>query len=151
MLNDTSFPLYAFEKDDLSMFLIARPDEVFHHIEPIDFENDEYLFWDAQGRAVKLTLERGTLTDIEEAENDITVREAFARYSQALGATVDTTGTLAEVWARLQTNVRPPSLLSRMVRNALGIGCSLIVLVVVAFTVLLVADVIKAAFVRYAH
>ena len=112
------------------MFLIEGPDRVLYHVEPIDLENNEYLFWNADGCAVRLTLERAELTKIEEAENEITLREAFARYSEALGAKVDTSGALAEVWARLQANVKPPSKLSRALRHSFGIGCLLIIIVV---------------------
>ena len=107
MFNDASFPLYVFEKDDWSMFLVESPDKVLYDIEPIDFENDEYLFWDAQGNGVRITLERGTLTSIENTENEITLQEAFSRYSQFLGTAVDTKGPFPEVWARLQANVKP--------------------------------------------
>jgi hypothetical protein len=55
MLSDTSFPLYVFEKDDWSMFLVEREEKLLYHIEPIDFENDEYLFWDAQGRGISVS------------------------------------------------------------------------------------------------
>jgi len=128
------------------MFLVENPGRVWCHIEPIDFEDDEYLFWDAQGRGVRLTLERGQLTKIEEAENEITLQEAFARYSRELGATVDTTGTLSEVWARLQSNVKPQSRLSRMAQNAVGFGCLLIITLVGVFVLILLGGVIKAIF-----
>jgi len=47
-----SFPLYVFEKDDWSMERVESPDRVLYQMEPIDIENDEYLFWDAKGRSV---------------------------------------------------------------------------------------------------
>jgi hypothetical protein len=148
MVSDTSFPLYVFEKDDWSMFLVESEDEFLYHIEPFDFENDEYLFWDAQGRGVRLTLERGVLTNVEQTENAITVQEAFARYSQTLGVTVDLNGALPEVWVKLQANVKPPSLLSRTIRHVLGVGCLLIVLTVVAFILILFGGAIKALLTR---
>jgi len=130
------------------MFLIESPDRVFSHIEPIDFENDEYLFWNAEGHGVRLTLEKGELTKIEEADNEITVREAFQQYSLALGSTVDTTGALPEVWARLQAQVKPQSWLSRLVRNILGSGCLLFVAVVAVFILVLLVRVLQAIFTR---
>jgi hypothetical protein len=151
MVNSASFPLYVFEKDDWSMFLVESPDRVCYHIEPFDFENDEYLFWDAHGRGVRLTLQggkltkMGTLTSIEEADNEISLHEAFARYSQALGVTVDTTGTLAEVWARLQSNVKPVEPPSRLSRAAWKVGCFGCVLIVVIFVLI---GIIKAVFAR---
>ena len=141
---NVAFPLYVFEKDDWSMFLVENPDRIFYHVEPIDFENDEYLFWDAHGRGVRLTLERGTLTNVEETRTEITIQEAFARYSHSLGVTVDTEGALAEVWARLQANVKPPSLRDRIIRNAIGVGCSAVVLTVLAFGLILVVGVVRA-------
>ncbi len=127
MANEISFPLYAHEKSDWSMFLVIDR-EGTSRIEPFDFENNGYLFWDAQERGVRLRIERGKLTNREEVENEISLREAFARYSQALGVMVDTTGALPEVWARLQANVKPPSLLTRMVGHTFGVGCLLIIL-----------------------
>jgi len=148
MASHTSFPLYVFEKDDWSMFLVESEDKLLYHIEPIDFESDEYLFWDAQGRGVRLTLERGVLTNIEQTENVMTVQEAFARYSQTLGVTVDPNGALSEIWERLQANVKPPSLLSRTIRHLFGVGCLLIVLTVATFILILFGGTIKALFTR---
>ena len=151
MVNSDSFPLYVFEKDDWSMFLVESPDDVWCHIEPIDFENDEYLFWDAHGRGVCLTLQGGkltrmaTLTSIEESDNEISLNEAFVRYSQALGVTVDTTGTFAEVWFRLQSNVKPKSRLSRAVENMVGVGCLLVIVIPV---ILLLIGSMRAVFRR---
>ncbi len=133
------------------MFLVEMPEDLWCHIEPIDFENDEYLFWDSQGRGVRLALQGGkwnrmaTLTSLDEADNEITLQEAFGRYAQALGATVDTTGKLADVWARLQSNVKPKSHLSRTARNAIGVGCSLIVVIPV---LLLLIGILRAVFGR---
>jgi hypothetical protein len=42
MNRSVSFPLFVFEKDDCSMFLVETPDKVLYHLEPIDIENDEY-------------------------------------------------------------------------------------------------------------
>lgn len=152
MASDTLFPLYCFEKDDCSMFLVENRDKLLYHIEPIDFENNEYLFWDADGLGVRLTLERGKLTEVIHADNEISLHEAFVRYSQALGATVDTTGTPAEVWTRLQACVKPLSWRNRVARNALGLGCSLIFAVFAIFVLGLlgsaIAGVIRAIFAR---
>lgn len=128
MGENTLFPLYTFEKDDWSMVLIENQDRVFYHIEPMDFENDEYLFWDAQGRDVRLIIDRKKPIKIEGTANEISLTEAFRRYSQVLGATVDLSGAPAEVWARLQANIKPESWRSRIARNLLGLGCLLIVL-----------------------
>lgn len=148
MFDDVAFPLYVFLKDDWSMFLVESPDTVFRHIEQFYFENDEYLFWDAQGRDVRLTLDCGTLVNIQVAHNEITVREAFVRYSKALGVAVDATGTLAEVWSRLQANVKPQTRLHRIAGNIMGSGCLLVVLAIVVLFLALVGGTIKAIFSR---
>ena len=145
MGENTSFPLYAFEKDGWSMVLVENEHRVFYYIEPIDFENDEYLFWDAQGRDVRLTIDRKKPVKIEEAANEITLTEAFRRYSHALGATVDLSGAPAEVWARLQANVKPASWRSRLFRNLLGFGC---LLIVSGFALILIIGIVKAVLFR---
>ena len=149
MVNSTSFPIYVFEKDDWTMFLVEGPDDdSLSKIEPIDLDNDEYLFWNAEGRAVRLTLHRGHLTGIEEAENEISLHEALARFSEALGLTIDTTGTIREVWARLQLNIKPPSKLRRALRNVSGFGCVLIVIAVAILVVIFAGGLIKTIFVK---
>ena len=123
------------------MFLVENQDRVFYHIEPLDFENNEYLFWDAQGRDISLIIEPKKPVKIEEAANEITLTEAFKRYSHASGATVDLSGAPAEVWARLQANVKPASWRSRLFRNLLGFGC---LLIVSAFVLILILGIVKA-------
>jgi len=68
MANEISFPLYAYGKGDWSMFLVKDRETILSRVEPFDFENDGYLFWDAQGRSVRLTIERTKLTNIEQAK-----------------------------------------------------------------------------------
>ena len=81
-----------------------------------------------QGRDVRLIIDRKKPIKIEGTANEISLTEAFRRYSQVLGATVDLSGAPAEVWARLQANIKPESWRSRIARNLLGLGCLLIVL-----------------------
>jgi hypothetical protein len=50
------FPLFAFEKDDHSMFLIEEPDRLLYHLEWIDIEDQEYIFWDSTGAGVRVTV-----------------------------------------------------------------------------------------------
>ena len=141
MSENASFPLYGFAKDDCSMFLIENESRVFYHIEPIDFENNEYLFWDAQGRDVHLIIDRKKPIKIEGTANEISLTEAFRRYSQVLGATVDLSGAPAEVWARLQANIKPESWRSRIARNLLGSGC---LVIIVAFALILIIAIVRA-------
>jgi hypothetical protein len=59
-----SFPLFVFEKDDYSMFVVETPDKVLDHMEPIDIENGEYLCWDANGGAVRISISGQRVTGI---------------------------------------------------------------------------------------
>jgi hypothetical protein len=113
------FPVYALA-DDRSMFLVESPARVLYHIEPIDIENKEYLFWDADGRGVRISLKGETVHAIEHTDNDLSLQEAFKLYSEAYGLSTDTTGPIAEVWGRLQEAEaalpKPASLWSRLLR-----------------------------------
>ena len=40
-----AYPLFVFDKSDRAMRLIEEPERLFFHLEEIDIENDEYLFW----------------------------------------------------------------------------------------------------------
>lgn len=51
-----SFPVLVYEKDDRSIYLCNSLDEVRAAAESYDIENDEYLFFDAEGYPVKATL-----------------------------------------------------------------------------------------------
>ncbi|MGC2465256.1 MAG: hypothetical protein WA517_08675, partial [Candidatus Acidiferrum sp.] len=52
------YPLFVFEKDDCSMQIVEKPDELFLNLEEFDIQNDEYLFWDANGQGVCLRLSK---------------------------------------------------------------------------------------------
>jgi len=117
-----SFPLFAFEKDDCSMFLVETPDKVLYHMEPIDIENDEYVFWDASGTAVRISVAGERVTGIEYGAAEMQLTDAFRRHSDAFGLDVDTTGRPSiEVWRRLkEAKSRLPrkrGLLSRLFRG----------------------------------
>jgi hypothetical protein len=90
-------------------------------MEPIDTENDEYLLWDANGEGVRIAVKHGHLSSIEKTGNEITLHEAFACHSQAMRVSVETSGTIPEVWTRLreaEANLpRPRGLLSRLFRK----------------------------------
>ena len=61
---NVEFPLFVFEKDDRSMLLIERPDRLLYHLETIDIENDEYLFWDSTGAGVSVSVARDAIDQI---------------------------------------------------------------------------------------
>lgn len=90
-----SFPLYVFEKDDRSMFVVESPDKVLYHMEPIDIENDEYLYWDVSGRAVRISLAGQRVTGISYGEPEIPLAEAFKRHSEAFAASTWTRQVLS--------------------------------------------------------
>ena len=81
-----SFPLFVFEKNDYSMFVIET------HMDPIDIENDNYLCWDANGRAVRISITGQRVTGISYREPEIPLGEAFRRYSEMYGLDVETGG-----------------------------------------------------------
>jgi hypothetical protein len=116
-----SFPLFVFEKDDYSMFVVESPDKVLYHMGPIDIENDEYLFWDANGRAARISIGGQQVTGITYGEPEIPLAEAFRRYSEVHGLDVDTTGPFDQVWCRLKDPAsrlpRSRGLLSRLFRR----------------------------------
>jgi hypothetical protein len=97
-----SFPLFVFEKDDCSMRLVESPDKVLYHMEPSDIENDEYLCWDANGRAARISIAGQQVIGIAYGEAEMPLAEAFMRHSEAFGLKVDTTGPVDEVWHRLK-------------------------------------------------
>ena len=78
-------------------------------MEPVDIENGEYLCWDANGRAVRISISGKRVTGISYGEPEIPLAEAFRRYSEVFGLDVDTTGPLDQVWCRLkETESRLP-------------------------------------------
>jgi hypothetical protein len=116
-----SFPLFVFEKDDYSMFVVETPGEVLYHMEPIDIENGEYLCWDANGKAVRISISGQRVTGICQGEPEISLAEAFKRYSEVYGLDVDTTGPFDQVWCRLKDPAsrlpRSRGLVSRLFRG----------------------------------
>jgi hypothetical protein len=61
---NVEFPLFAFEKDDRSMLLIEKSDRLLYHLEAIDIENDEYVFWDAKGAGVCVSVTHDAIDQI---------------------------------------------------------------------------------------
>jgi hypothetical protein len=117
-----SFPLFVFEKDDYSMFVVESPDEVLDHMEPIDVENDKYLCWDANGRAARISISGQRVTEICYGDPEMPLAEAFRRYSEVNGFDVDTTGPFDQVWCRLNDPAsrlpRRRGLLSKLFRRS---------------------------------
>jgi hypothetical protein len=82
---DAQFPLFAFERDDRSMYLIETPKRVLHHLEAIDIENNEYLFWDSTGSGVRVSVEQGAVKHVALCDQTMSLREAFENYAQSHG------------------------------------------------------------------
>ena len=96
-----SFPLYV-RLDDGEVLQIESIERILYHLEAVDIENDEYMFWDANGHGLKILIEKGRVIDFANAENKITLQQAFDEYVRQLGVGVDTTGTPEEVWDKVK-------------------------------------------------
>ena len=110
-----SFPLFVFEKNDYSMFVIET------HMDPIDIENDNYLCWDANGRAVRISIAGQRVTGICYGEAEITLEEAFKRYSEVYGLDVETSVPLDQMRTHLKEaqrrSARSSGLLSELFKR----------------------------------
>src|ERR1700731_982530 len=102
---DVRFPLFAFEKDDYSMLLIERPDRLLYHLESIDVENEEYLFWDSTAAGVCVSGVGGAIDQIRQGEQSKSLTDAFEAYAQSRGLEISLQGPPAEVWTRIQSHV----------------------------------------------
>ena len=92
------------------MLTVENPEQLFAHLEEIDIQNDEYLFWDANGRGVHLRIEKPKIVAIESYEAPKDLSQAFLAYCQSLGLTVEFANEPVETWKRIQAAQR---LLSR--------------------------------------
>jgi hypothetical protein len=109
MDNSVSFPLFVFEKNDYSMFVLDMPDQILSHIEPQDIENGRYLYWDADGRAVRISMTGKGVAEVFHGETEIPLAEAMRRHSEVYGLDVDMTGPLDQVRVHLkQAETRQP-------------------------------------------
>jgi len=112
-----AFPLYVC-LDDGEVLRIESVERILYHLEAIDIENDEYMFWDANGHGLKILIENERVSGFANAENKITLQQAFDDYAQQLGVSVDTTRTPEEIWNKVMKAKdelpRRPSFLSRL-------------------------------------
>lgn len=120
IMEHVAFPIYV-RLDDGEVMQIEAFDRILYHLEAIDIENDEYMFWDAGGRGLKLLIKKGRVIGFENADNRITLQQAFDGYAQQLaqlGVTVDTSGTPEEIWRKLlkakENLPRPSGFISRL-------------------------------------
>jgi trehalose-6-phosphate synthase len=104
---DAQFPLLAFEKDDNSMHLIETHERVLSHLEAIDIENDEYLFWDSTGASVSILVVRGEVKQIAHCEQGMSLREALETYAKAYGLHIIAGESAIDTWKALQSQLPP--------------------------------------------
>jgi hypothetical protein len=102
---DVRFPLFAFEKDDDSMFLIEKPDRLLYHFEWIDIENEEFIFWDSTGAGVCVTVKDRAIDQIRHCEQSKSLSDAFEAYAQSHGLQISLQGSPVEVWTRIQSQL----------------------------------------------
>jgi len=111
------FPLYVC-LDDGTVTRIETPDRILYHLEAIDIENDECLFWDAIARPLKVVIKRNKVSGLESTENTITLPQAFEKYAEQLGVSIDVSGKPEEVWESLrkaeESRARRPGFFSRL-------------------------------------
>jgi hypothetical protein len=117
MDHNVAFPIYV-SLDDGRVIRIENFQKILYHFEAIDIENDEYLFWDANGQGSKILIEKNAVSGFQNADNRLTLQQAIETCAKQLGLSIDTSGTLAEVWTRVQNAEqslpRPRGLLARL-------------------------------------
>jgi len=84
-----TYPLFAFEKDDKSMRLIENESRILSHLEAIDIENDEYVFWDASGEGVSVAVSVGAfkskLESVTSRPSGFPIQDVLKAYTTSLG------------------------------------------------------------------
>jgi hypothetical protein len=120
---NAAFPVYV-RLDEGTVIQLESAERILYHLEAIDIENDEYLFWDANSCGLKILVTKNLVGGFEKAANKITLQQAFEGYADQLaqlGVRVDTTGTPEEIYARLQkareSLPRPPGFFSWLFRR----------------------------------
>lgn len=77
------FPIFVFEKDDHSMRLVESPERLLYHLEAIDIENGEYLFWDSIGAGVCVSVAGGVIDTVALCDQAMMLQQAFEAYARA--------------------------------------------------------------------
>lgn len=120
--HDFTFPIFV-RLDDGTVMQIESHDRILYHLEAIDIENNEYLFWDADGRDVKVIIKSSKVSELRETDNGMSVQKAMDGYATQLGTTIEITGTPLETWRRIQafkdSLPRPRGLLFRLFGSGL--------------------------------
>jgi hypothetical protein len=95
------FPIFV-RLDDGQVIRIESFQKILYHLEAIDIKNDEYQFWDANGRSLKILIEKNAVSRFQNADNRFSFQQAIEMYTEQLGVPVDTSGSPDEVWAKVQ-------------------------------------------------
>jgi hypothetical protein len=119
MDHNVTFPIYVC-LDDGRLIRIESFSKILYDLEAVDIENDEYMFWDANGKGMKILIENDQVSGFRSADNKLSLRQAIETYTKQLGTPIDTSGTPTEVWARVQEverNVPKPRWFVRLLRR----------------------------------
>jgi hypothetical protein len=101
------YPLFAFERDDQSMFLITGQERIAYHCEAIDIENGEYVFWDSVGEGVCVKVSKNRVSGVTRCNPAFPLVDAFALYAQTLNLSgVVFSGTPKEIWEDIQQQLQ---------------------------------------------
>jgi hypothetical protein len=106
---DAKFPLFVFEKDDGSMRLIETPQRLLYHLEAIDIENNEYVFWDS---GMRVTAKNGEIDRIARCDQSMSLSDALKTYIRSHGLDVSLEGPPIDIWKRIQSQI-PKRLLAK--------------------------------------
>jgi hypothetical protein len=104
---EARFPLFLFEKDDRSMYLLETLGGILYYADTIDIENNEYLFWDSTGAGVRISVTSSAVKRIELCDQTMSLREAFNRYAESYKLRVIPSESPIEIWRALESQ-RPP-------------------------------------------
>jgi hypothetical protein len=97
------YPIFVFEKDDHSMCLIEDESRIFYHLEAVDIENGEYVFWDAKGGGVSIEVSKGKMTGLGAGPAEFSLGDALVMFAKSEG--ISPAGAIAspiEEWNRIQ-------------------------------------------------
>jgi len=102
-----TYPLFVFEKDDRSMRVIEDSDGILFWHEPIDIENDEYVFWDATGLGVQIKVSGNKVMSVTSCAAPFPLGEAFATYTESLGLPRSVLeGQPVQIWKRIESEFK---------------------------------------------
>jgi hypothetical protein len=88
---------------------------LLYHLEWIDIEDEEYIFWDSTGAGVHVMVKGCAIDQIQPSEQSKSLSDAFEAYSQSRGLEISLQGSPVEVWTRIQSQLpRKKSLWTRL-------------------------------------